>query len=102
MELFNDMPLILSKLNDIRINKKISLEQLSNDIGKDKSVTSRLLNGKYNMDLETYINICKVLDVDPAQVIDEVINPKLKRIALDEKDIQSFNEIANLIKKYEK
>jgi hypothetical protein len=61
MEILNNINNILEKINSIKNTKRIGIEKISSVIGKDKSVTSRILNGKYNLDLMTFINIYFVL-----------------------------------------
>ena len=100
MELLQDIDKILEKLNQIRNEKRISIEKISTDIKKDKSVTSRILNGKYNLDLLTYINICISMDVDPVFVLEQVLTPNTKRVPLTNDDINSFEEIIKKINNY--
>ena len=100
MELLQDIDKILEKLNQLRNEKRISIEKISTDIKKDKSVTSRILNGKYNLDLLTYINICISMDVDPVFVLEQVLTPNTKRVPLTNDDINSFEEIIKKINNY--
>lgn len=84
---------ILEKINEIRLYKKISIEKISNDISKDKSVTSRILNGKYTLDLITFINICVSIKVSPVDLLECILYPNEKRISFNQKNFESFEEI---------
>ena len=102
MVLFDRNYEILEIINKSKNEKRISLDEISSKIGKDKSVTSRILNGKYNLDLETFVNICLCLDLDPSSVLDNVLRPGVKRIPITEDNIKAFEDIISLIKDYEK
>lgn len=102
MELLNDIDIILEKINSIRTEKKIGIEKIANVIKKDKSVVSRLLNGKYSMDLLDFINICISLEVEPSSLLDSILSPDSKRILLSKDNLKSFENILEIINAYRK
>lgn len=101
MIIFDKCDEILEILNKSKNEKRISLDEISSKIGKDKSVISRILNGNYNLDLETFVNICLCLYLDPSSVLDKVLRPGVKRIPVTEDNKKAFEEILSLIKDYE-
>lgn len=102
MELLGNIDKILEKINLIKSTKKIGIEQISTFIGKDKSVTSRILNGKYNLDLLTFINLCYALDENPVLVLNECLSPKNKIVSISENDANKFDELAKILQGYTK
>ncbi len=102
MELFKDNEKILEKINSIRNEKKIGIDKIATDLKKDKSVVSRLLNGKYSLDLIDFINICRSLDVEPSSLLDSILNPGSIRILLSNENLDSFDNILELINSYRK
>lgn len=102
MEIINNTDKILEKLNLIKSSKKIGIEQISSIIGKDKSVTSRILNGKYNLDLITFINICYALNEDPVLILNECLSPDNKIVSISKKDAYVFDEMVEMLNKYVK
>lgn len=102
MELFKDNEKILEKINLIRNEKKIGIDKIATDLKKDKSVVSRLLNGKYSLDLIDFINICRSLDVEPSSLLDSILNPGSIRILLSNENLDSFDNILELINSYRK
>ena len=102
MELLGNIDKILEKINLIKSTKKIGIEQIYTFIGKDKSVTSRILNGKYNLDLLTFINLCYALDENPVLVLNECLSPKNKIVSISENDANKFDELAKILQGYTK
>jgi transcriptional regulator with XRE-family HTH domain len=102
MELFKDCNKILEKINSIRTEKKIGIDKIATDLKKDKSVVSRLLNGKYSLDLVDFINICKSLGVEPSTLLDSILNPGTTRVLLSKENLDSFENILELINSYRK
>lgn len=100
MEILNNINNILEKINSIKNTKRIGIEKISSVIGKDKSVTSRILNGKYNLDLMTFINICSALDENPVNVLNECLFPKNKIVSVSLNDVEKFDELVNVIRNY--
>ena len=100
MKLLTDIDKILENLNKIRNSKKIGIEHISTYINKDKSVTSRILSGKYNLDLMTFINICYALEENPVNVLNECLNPEKKIIMVSDEDTGKFNELVRIIQGY--
>ena len=90
---------ILERLNTIRHLKKIGIEKISSYIDKDKSVTSRILNGKYSLDLITFINICYSLDENPVVVLNDCISPNNKIITISGEDVNKLADVMNLIQR---
>ena len=100
MKILNNINNILEKINSIKNAKRIGIEKISSVIGKDKSVTSRILNGKYSLDLMTFINICIALDENPVNVLNESLFPKNKIVSVSHNDVEKFYELVNVIKNY--
>lgn len=102
MELFKDRDKILEKINLIRAEKKIGIDKIATDIKKDKSVVSRLLNGKYSLDFVDFINICRSLEVEPSTLLDSILNPGTTRVLLSKENFDSFDNIMELLNSYRK
>ena len=99
MRSLSNTDVILEKLNIVKSYKRIGIEKISSYIGKDKSVTSRILNGKYNLDLITFVNICYALDENPVIVLNDCLTPNNKIISVSNNDANKFDEFVELIKK---
>ena len=99
MNLLNNVDIILEKINYIKNSKRISIERISSIIGKDKSVTSRILNGKYNLDLITFVNICCALEENPVKILNEALFPDNKIVLLSEDDIKKFDDVSMILQR---
>ncbi len=53
------------KIYQYRMNNNISAYELSLKLGKNKGYISDVENGKINISLNTFLNICEILKINP-------------------------------------
>jgi len=68
---YSDLQLSFGKhLQEIRLNKGLSLRALATRCDLDDSKISKIENGKLNVQLSTIIELAKGLDIDPKDLLD--------------------------------
>ena len=72
------------RIKDVRTAKGFTQEYLAEKLGIDPSFVSRIENGHNKGSLETYINICKILDTSLDFLTQDEIIQAHKRIAEQE------------------
>lgn len=58
-----------SQLKNSRLNKKYSLEEVGNRIGKTKKSIQRYETGEVRIDMKTLESLCSVLDLDCGKLL---------------------------------
>lgn len=66
---------LLKWLISKREQKGISARKLSAQLNSAHSWVSKIESGERRLDLLEYVKICKVLEIDPCEGIQQIINP---------------------------
>lgn len=66
--------MLLTKIKMLRKAKGISQKTLAEMIGVEQSAYSKIESGKTNINLNTFLRICEVLEVKPDEILPGSIN----------------------------
>ena len=70
--------LIGHKLRELRVRRKLTLEELSKKSGVQLATLSRIENLKMVGSLESHLNIAKALNIEVTELYSELVSPKDK------------------------
>lgn len=65
--------MLLTKIKLLRKEKGISQKTLAEMIGVEQSAYSKIENGKTHLNVNTFLQICEVLEVAPEELLPSVI-----------------------------
>jgi len=66
-----DLKTIGHNIAKIRISKNMSARELSFQLGKNGDYMYKVESGKFNVGIQTLFNICKILEVDIVDILEE-------------------------------
>lgn len=88
---------IIQKLVEIRKKKTIPQRVLSKILGKKQRFINEVENGKEELDLVTFINICNALGIISNNILSEFITNDLENCSFDKLDTNTQKIIKNLV-----
>ena len=56
-----------------RIDLRLRQQDIANKIGKDRSTYTYYESGKARMDIDTYLELCKILEIDANELMNQII-----------------------------
>ena len=86
---------IEKQLQKIREEKKITRQQMANSLSISPNTLKDIEYGKIRLTLENYLLMCKVLELNPMQLLKE--NEDDQYIILSLHDLNELNKIVNKI-----
>lgn len=86
---------ILLEIKRRRKILKIKQSEIAEKLCIAKETYNHIENGKIRLTLENYLNICKILKIDPCSLIEEQTT---KTVKLTDKEIAVLDEIYKKIK----
>lgn len=86
---------VIERLEKIRKSKKLSRQNIADKLFIARDTYRDIEYGKIRLTLENYLNICKILEINPMTLLNDSEDESF--VLLSKKDINDLNRILNKI-----